>query len=118
MSDHDTCAVGVRYSALGTYQTRPCFLDEAGASKPGAFPCEKLRRPTPKEIAAHEDGCASPDDDPVHLGAKVLLAPTVGHHLTWIGNGSAMSADELPDYSPSDPAVAARWRRILEASGV
>jgi len=29
-----------------------------------------------------------------------------------------MSADELPDYSPSDPAVAARWRRILEASGV
>jgi hypothetical protein len=51
--DHDTCAVGVRYSAFGTFQTRPCFLDETGASKPGAVPCEKLRRPTPKEIAAH-----------------------------------------------------------------
>ena len=60
MSNHDTCEAGLRYSALGTYKTRPCFLDETGASKPGAVPCERLRRPTPKEIAAHEGWLREP----------------------------------------------------------
>jgi hypothetical protein len=70
MSDHDTCAVGVRYSALGTYKTRPCFLDETGASKPGAFPCEKLRRPTPEEIVAHEGWFH--DRDELAKGSRAL----------------------------------------------
>ena len=54
MSDHDTCEAGLRYSAFGTYKTRPCFLDETGASKPNAFPCEKLRRP--RRLSRMNDG--------------------------------------------------------------
>jgi hypothetical protein len=34
---------------------QPCFLTDAGESKPGALPCECLRRPTPREIAEHND---------------------------------------------------------------
>ena len=53
----DSCHAGVSYSAWRTKETRPhqpCFLDKSGNSKPNALPCEKLRRPTPDEIAANE----------------------------------------------------------------
>lgn len=59
-SHHDTCEVGVPYSKWdGTkFGVRPCFLDsKTGESKPDAIPCEHLRRPTPEEIAAHEQWC-------------------------------------------------------------
>lgn len=36
------------------FQTQPCFLTDAGESKPDAMPCEHLRRPTPEEIGLHE----------------------------------------------------------------
>lgn len=40
---------------LPLIEVQPCFLTETGASKPNAFPCERLRRPTPEEISAHEE---------------------------------------------------------------
>lgn len=51
----NTCEAGVNYDTLPVaHATRPCFLDESGQSKPDAAPCERLRRPTAEEIAAHE----------------------------------------------------------------
>ena len=52
----ETCEAGVPFSAWRptTFAVRPCFLDDNGQSKPGALPCEHLRRPTLEEIAAHE----------------------------------------------------------------
>lgn len=53
----NTCEAGVDLDKFhGTkFGTRPCFLDsKTGESKPDAAPCEKLRRPTPEEIAEHE----------------------------------------------------------------
>lgn len=51
-----TCEAGVEFSTLhGTkFETRPCFLTKTEDSKPLAAPCDKLRRPTPEEIAAHD----------------------------------------------------------------
>jgi hypothetical protein len=53
---HDDCEAGVRYDTFAQprIRTQPCFLTDKGESKPDALPCEKLRRPTPEEIAAHE----------------------------------------------------------------
>lgn len=54
-AEDDTCEAGVRYDSLPVaHATRPCFLDERGQSKSGAVHCDKLRRPTKEEIAAHE----------------------------------------------------------------
>lgn len=56
---HDSCEAGVPYSTfrgdnfLKRTACQPCFLDEKGNSKPGAVPCEHLRRPTKEEIALH-----------------------------------------------------------------
>ena len=51
-----TCEAGVPYARFeGTsLATRPCFLTN-GQSRPGATVCENLRRPTPEEIAEHEE---------------------------------------------------------------
>jgi hypothetical protein len=50
-----TCEAGVDYTTLPKlFSIRPCFLTEAGESKPGAATCSKLRRPTPEEIKTHE----------------------------------------------------------------
>lgn len=54
-----TCEAGVEFKSVQskvgpTFRGQPCFLTEKGESKPGALPCAKLRRPTPEEIAAHE----------------------------------------------------------------
>ncbi len=53
------CEKGIEYSIFkepGTGFTgrAPCFLNDRGESKPGAMPCEHLRRPTPDEISAHK----------------------------------------------------------------
>ena len=58
-ADLTTCEAGVEYKSVQpkagpTFRDQPCFLDDKGQSKPGALPCEKLRRPTPEEIEAHE----------------------------------------------------------------
>jgi hypothetical protein len=52
----NTCEAGVDYAAWDgiKHAGRPCFLDEQGQSKEGAAVCPKLRRPTPEEIALHE----------------------------------------------------------------
>jgi len=52
----ETCEADVRYDSFAaqTIQKMPCYLDDCGQSKPGALPCEKLRRPTPDEIAASD----------------------------------------------------------------
>lgn len=56
--DAETCEAGVPYSRFrpphGVWSRQPCFLDDKGESKPDAVSCEKLRRPTPEEIALHE----------------------------------------------------------------
>lgn len=51
-----TCEKGVEYSTFrpGGFHRQPCFLTKTGESKPDVQPCEHLRRPTPDEIAAHE----------------------------------------------------------------
>jgi len=54
-----TCEAGVEYKSVQpqtgpTFRGQPCFLTDKGESKTDALPCEKLRRPTPEEIAAHE----------------------------------------------------------------
>ena len=54
-----TCEAGVEFKSVQpkagpTFREQPCFLTDKGESKPDALPCEKLRRPTPEEIAAHE----------------------------------------------------------------
>lgn len=53
----DTCEAGVEYESFrgAAFARRPCFLDGSGASKPDALKCPQLRRPTPEEIAAHEE---------------------------------------------------------------
>lgn len=61
--DLPTCEAGVEYKSVQpkvgpTFRGQPCFLDEKGQSKPDALPCDKLRRPTPEEIAAHEKWAA------------------------------------------------------------
>src|SRR5574337_1358050 len=52
----DTCEAGVPYEKFHgiKFGVRPCFLDKNGQSKPGAIPCEHIRRPTPEEIEDHE----------------------------------------------------------------
>jgi hypothetical protein len=57
--DLTTCEAGVEYKSVQpqtgpTFRGQPCFLTDKGESKPDALPCPKLRRPTPEEIAAHE----------------------------------------------------------------
>lgn len=55
---HKTCEAGVEFAKFDDvkFGKRPCFLiKETGASKPDAAPCERLRRPTPDEIAAHDE---------------------------------------------------------------
>ncbi|MDE2099566.1 MAG: hypothetical protein KGL39_20100 [Patescibacteria group bacterium] len=57
--EENTCEAGVRYDSVQgglkpTFTAQPCFLTDKGESKPNALPCEKLRRPTPEEIAVHE----------------------------------------------------------------
>lgn len=57
--DLTTCEAGVEFKSVQpvtgpTFRGQPCFLTDKGESKPGALPCEKLRRPTSEEIAAHE----------------------------------------------------------------
>jgi hypothetical protein len=52
----NTCEAGIdldKFTGL-KFGSRPCFLDETGASKADALPCERLLRPTAHEIAAHE----------------------------------------------------------------
>lgn len=49
--DLETCEADIPYETLG--RPWPCFL-EKGKSKPDAAPCEKLRRPTAEEMAAHD----------------------------------------------------------------
>jgi hypothetical protein len=50
------CAAGIAYSTLPKLlKEKPCFLTEKGESEPHAAPCEKLRRPTPEEIAARAE---------------------------------------------------------------
>jgi hypothetical protein len=55
---NETCEAGVAYDTFRTggtpFKQQPCFLDK-GVSRPDALPCEHLRRPTPEEIAAHEE---------------------------------------------------------------
>lgn len=55
--EDDTCEAGVRYDSFPKgFDKKPCFLHKkTGESLPGAMPCEHLRRPTPDEIAAHEE---------------------------------------------------------------
>lgn len=50
-SEGNTCEADVAYVSLG--RPWPCFL-ERGESKRGAAPCDKLRRPTAEEMAAHD----------------------------------------------------------------
>ena len=56
-SEPDTCEAGVDYEAWRgiSHDKQPCFLDETGLSKPDAIHCPHLQRPTPEEIAAHEE---------------------------------------------------------------
>lgn len=62
----NTCEAGVRFDTFDPkvgpgfprYVVQPCFLSDKGESKPDAMPCEHLRRPTPEEIAAHEQWAA------------------------------------------------------------
>lgn len=54
INNADTCEAGVVYNTLRPGHW-PCFLDNAtGRPKPDSDSCEKLRPPTPEEIAAHE----------------------------------------------------------------
>jgi hypothetical protein len=58
-ADLTTCEAGVEFKSVQpkagpTFRGQPCFLTDKGESEPDALPCEKLRRPTPEEIAAHE----------------------------------------------------------------
>lgn len=59
-----SCEAGVEYATFRNAEGKrlaaqqPCFLDDHGRSKPGALHCEHLRRPTPEEIAAHEQWLA------------------------------------------------------------
>lgn len=50
------CEAGVNMEVFaGTkFDTRPCFLDDKGESKPGAAECSRIQRPTSQQIAAHE----------------------------------------------------------------
>lgn len=51
-TNEGTCEAGVRYDSMS--HPRACFLTN-GESRPGAAVCDKLRRPTPDEIAAHNE---------------------------------------------------------------
>ncbi len=52
ISQSDACEAGVKYSTFDGVM--PCFLNKDGTSKPGSVSCVHLRRPTPEEIALHE----------------------------------------------------------------
>lgn len=49
------CEKGIEYKTFDPRSRQPCFLTKAGESKPDALPCQHLRRPTPEEIAEHEE---------------------------------------------------------------
>lgn len=58
-SDLTTCEAGIAFKSVQpkdgpTFRGQPCFLTDKGESKPDSLPCEKLRRPTPEEMRAHE----------------------------------------------------------------
>lgn len=56
----DTCEAGVEYATFANvpFSLRPCFLDDAGHSRPGSAECAKLRLPTAEEISLHEQWAA------------------------------------------------------------
>lgn len=73
--DLTTCEAGVEFKLVRpktgpTFRGQPCFLTDKGESKPDALPCEKLRRPTPEEIAVHEKWV----EDRMEAARKVMIA--------------------------------------------
>lgn len=53
-ADYKTCEAGVEFESVRQFGGQPCFLTDAGESRPDARPCPSLRRPTVEEIGAHE----------------------------------------------------------------
>ena len=86
----DTCEAGVDYQTFRgegkSYKQQPCFLTDRGESKPDAMPCAHLRRPTPDEIALHEDWLTERQ--------KLLATVMVGIH-PWREAHKGRSAQEV-----------------------
>lgn len=87
-----SCAKGVEYESFratnfkSTLAQQPCFLDEKGRSKPGALPCEHLRRPTAAEIIAHD----------AWVGARLKLLGVVRNAIRpWRDAHKGQSASEV-----------------------
>jgi hypothetical protein len=67
---------------------QPCFLTDQGESKPGAYACDQLRRPTPEEIAVHKQWRQQ------HLGKHAAVSAAV---IAWRIAHSGQSFEERID---------------------
>lgn len=80
-----TCEAGVEYAKFGKFYERPCFLDK-GKSRPGAAHCDRLRLPTPDEIATRE--CWSKE----HMAKLTLVMHAI---VPWRKANKGRSATEI-----------------------